>query len=172
MPEAHVTVTFQGGGADGEMQPMAIVGNSELTLPESGYYLDGLAFAGWEVDGVTYQPGDTIVVSGDTFASAAWAEAGGEGALEYGEEELVYGDEGAKDATDGEDNGLEVEVEEVAEEAAEEETIEGDDAAVEDATPSEVGCVFNGAGIAAIIAAAILAIAGAAIAVSRKRRSK
>ena len=60
----------------------------ELTLPESGYYLDGLAFAGWEIDGTAYQPGDTVVVSGDTVVNATWVEAGDEGALEYGEEQV------------------------------------------------------------------------------------
>ena len=156
-----ITVTFESGGADGEMQPMNVAASSELTLPESEYYLDGLAFAGWEIDGTAYQPGDTVVVSGDTVVNAMWMEAGDEGALEYGEEQVDPGDEGAEEATAEEDNGLDVEVEEVEAEDAE---------AVAENTPSEAGTAVSGTGIAAIVTAAVLAIAAALFAILKKKK--
>ena len=156
-----ITVTFESGGADGEMQPMNVAASSELTLPESEYYLDGLAFAGWEIDGTAYQPGDTVVVSGDTVVNAMWMEAGDEGALEYGEEEVVFGDDGTEEATAEEDNGLDVEVEDVEEEDAE---------AVAENTPSEAGTAVSGTGSAAIVTGCVLAVAAAAVAILKKKK--
>ena len=42
--------------------------------------------------------------------------------------------------------------------------------AVAENAPSETGSVFNGAGVAAIIAAVVLVIAAVAIAVTRKKK--
>ena len=156
-----ITVTFESGGADGEMQPMNVAASSELTLPESEYYLDGLAFAGWEIDGAAYQPGDTVVVSGDTVVNAMWTVTDDEGALEYGEEEVEFGDDGTEEAPAEEDNGLDVEVEEVEAEDAE---------AVAENTPSEAGTAVSGTGIAAIVTAAVLAIAAALFAILKKKK--
>ena len=93
--------------------------------------------------------------------NAMWVEAGDEGALEYGEEEVVFGNDGTEEAPTEEDNGLDVEVEEVEEEDAE---------AVAENTPSEAGTAVSGMGIAAIIVAAVLVIAAVVAAMARKKK--
>ena len=161
------TITFDGGGADGEMAAVQAAKGSAYTLPECAYYIDGCVFDAWLVSGAdgsdaaAYKAGDTVTVDGDMTAMASWLfDEGGE-SVEAGSEEVEGGSEtGETENTEsGDESGLDVETEEAPVEESEE-TNEA----------SEVGSVFSGAGIAAIVAAAILAIAAAAIAILKKKR--
>ncbi len=42
------------------------------TLPECPYVREGHTFAGWEINGVTYQPGDVYIHNATTTAKALW----------------------------------------------------------------------------------------------------
>ena len=166
------TITFDGGGADGEMAAVQAAKGSAYTLPECEYYIDGCVFDAWLVSGAdgsdaaAYKAGDTVTVDGDMTAMASWLfDEGGE-SVEAGSEEVEGGSETGEtgETESGDESGLDVETEEVPEETIEtEETVETEE-------PSEVGSVFSGAGIAAIVAAAILVLAAAAIAILKKKR--
>ena len=159
------TITFDGGGADGEMAAVQTAAG-EYTLPECEYYLDGCAFDVWLVSGadgadpVVYRAGETITVESNLTAMASWLfDEGGE-TIEGGDE-VEYGDDGSAEEPAGDEGtGLDIETEEVV---AEENVEIGEE-------PSETGSVFNGAGIAAIIAAAALVLGGAGIAISKKKK--
>ena len=163
------TITFDGGGADGEMAAVQAAKGSAYTLPECEYYIDGCVFDAWLVSGAdgadaaAYKAGDTVTVDGDMTAMASWLfDEGGE-SVEAGSEEVEYGDDGSAEEPAGDEGtGLDIETEEVV---AEENVEIGEE-------PSETGSVFNGAGIAAIIAAAALVLGGAGIAISKKKKKK
>ena len=185
------TITFNSGGADGEMSAVQAADGSEYTLPDCAYYLDGCTFDVWVVESSNggepfgCRPGDRIIVDGDMTITAYWlwdetatenqAEEIVEPSIEYGEEEEVFLDFPAE--------GLQIEYDDVLVEDTSAVTVDIpiDDAPVEtddgsvvidvvDDAPSEIGSVFSGAGIAAIVAAAILVIAAAGIAVARKKK--
>ena len=159
------TITFDGGGADGEMADVQTAAG-EYTLPECEYYLDGCTFDVWLVSGadgadpVVYRAGETITVESNLTAMASWLfDESGE-TIEGGDE-VEYGDDGSAEEPAGDEGtGLDIETEEVV---AEENVEIGEE-------PSETGSVFNGAGIAAIIAAAALVLGGAGIAISKKKK--
>ena len=68
----RITVSFDGKGASGSMGNIGAWRGSEVSLPECGYTRRGYSFVGWELDGKTYQPGDTIKPDGSVTASAIW----------------------------------------------------------------------------------------------------
>jgi hypothetical protein len=156
-----------------------VTGGSEYTMPNPGYAVEGAAFDFWEVNGngaeepFAINAGDTLIVAGNMTATASWAFSDGGEALDYGTEASDASDEVSADDSD---NGLDFdEVEEVQEEVTD--IIVEDDSEVEAAiepetvnAPSEVGSVFSGAGVAAIVAAVALVIAAAAVAVIRKKK--
>ena len=70
---SRVTVSFDGGGATGSTKAVKTWRDSEVSLPSNGYRLSGYSFAGWELNGKTYQPGDTIKPSDSVTLQAVWA---------------------------------------------------------------------------------------------------
>ena len=51
-------------------------GNSNVTLAANGFYRQGYTFGGWSINGVTYQPGQTVPVGANqtVIAYAVWSE--------------------------------------------------------------------------------------------------
>lgn len=68
--------TFHANGGQGDMAPVKAVHDSQFTIPESGFTRQGYTFTGWnsaaDGSGVTYQPGDRIVVSDYLALFAQW----------------------------------------------------------------------------------------------------
>ena len=184
-PAASYTVTFDGGGADGEMEPVQTAGGSQYVLPDAGYSLEGGTFDSWEISGngetFVVKAGEPITVTGDVTATALWqfdegavteetgtepAEGAAEDAEGAPEEELDLSEGVSLEESAGEEivvdaeSGDEIELESASEEAAEP-AAEG---------PSEIGSVFGGAGIPALIGAIVLILAAAGIAFTRKKK--
>ena len=170
------TVAFNGGGADGKMDSVQVPQGSEYPVPECDFYIDGCTFDLWAVyssnggDPIACHPGDVITVDGDMMVVASW-QFDEEPTVELGTE--VEAGEDSEPGAEPEESG-EVEDSGLAIEDGDEETdAEGGSGLVlEDDGPSEVGSVFSGAGIAAIIAAVALAIAAAGIMVAKKKQKK
>ncbi len=163
------TITFDGGGADGEMAAVQAAKGSQYTLPECEYYIDGCVFDAWLVSGadgaeaVAYKAGDSVTVNGDMTAMAGWLFDEGGQTVEAGSEEVEGGSEtgdteNTENTESGDESGLDVETEDVPEET------------IETEQPSEVGSVFSGAGIAAIVAAVVLVLAAAGVAIAKKKK--
>ena len=139
------TITFDAGGADGEMEPVEVEQGSEYALPECGFSIEGGTFGGWTVntsddeEPITCQPGEVITVNGDLTLVAVW---------QIDEE--------------AEETGLVLETEETGGEAG--------GATLEDDEPSEIGSTFSGAGIAAIIGAVVLIAGAAGVAIAKKKK--
>ena len=71
----NYTVSFDGNGAEGSMNSVTIEANDSYTLPQCAFTAPaGQEFAGWTVNGQTYQPGEQIVVTADTVVTANWKE--------------------------------------------------------------------------------------------------
>ena len=69
------TVTFAANGGSGSMSAATVDTGSKYVLPACGFTAPaGKTFAGWQVGGVTYQPGTGITVSADTTVTAVWAQ--------------------------------------------------------------------------------------------------
>lgn len=51
-----------------------VVSGTEYTLSDNGYARDGYAFSGWDVNGETKHPGDTITVNSNVTVNAIWSE--------------------------------------------------------------------------------------------------
>ena len=182
------TITFDGGGADGEMASVEANEGSAYQLPESDYALEGATFDCWEINDAgtgevyTARAGETITVGGDMTLTALWTI----------DENVVDGDawepgdaveEATEDGT-GDEDALTVEYDDVPEEVPEyepaEEPVEApveeaaQDTAVEEApaqeAPSEVGTASGATAKMGIIAAVVLLIAAAAIAIMRKKK--
>lgn len=165
-PARKCTITFDGGGADGEMTAVQIAAGSEYRLPDCGYHVDGATFDAWLVSGVdgdepvTYHAGDVIIPESDLIVMASWLfDEGGD--TESGIDTLVYGEDEVDEGSAGDEDVI---IEYDVEEAAEDTVVELEEG------PSEAGSVFSSAGMAAIIAAATLVIGAAGIAASRKKK--
>ena len=66
-------VAYDPNGADGGyMDPTQVTEGNDLTLPACGYTYTGYTFAGWNVDGSTYQPGENAPLGGSTTVYALW----------------------------------------------------------------------------------------------------
>ena len=105
-----------------------------------------------------------MVVASWQFDEEPAAEDGAE--MEAGEEAEPV----EETAETGESEGTGLMIEGVEETEAEVEAENDDGLVLEDGEASEVGSVFSGAGIAAIIAAVVLAIAAAGIAILKKKK--
>ena len=136
------------------------------------------------------RPGDRITVDSDLTAVACWLfeEVAVGNQAEDPENPDAGNDEGAQAAPDSPGGGLDIVYDDMPEAGSSGEGLDivGGDIAVdsdpgadvpgadipgaEEDLPSEVGSVFSGAGIAAIIAAALLALAAVGIAVARKKK--
>ena len=69
------TVTFDANGGSGTMSAATIIKGSEYTLPECTFEPpSGKIFAGWNIGGNTYQPGDIVTISANTTVTAVWAD--------------------------------------------------------------------------------------------------
>ena len=69
----RMTISFDDGDATGSTGDIEAWRDSEVSLPSCGYTLSGYSFAGWELDGKTYQPGDTISPNDSVTLTAVWA---------------------------------------------------------------------------------------------------
>lgn len=69
-----LTMTFDGGGATGgSMTPIECAANTSVTIPKCGFLYDGHTFVGWrDESGTLVQPGETLVVQGNTTLTAVW----------------------------------------------------------------------------------------------------
>lgn len=65
------TVTFDGNGVPGIPQIEVEHGQS-MTVPDCDLVNYGYRFAGWLYDGVTYNPGDTLVINSDITMTVIW----------------------------------------------------------------------------------------------------
>ncbi len=74
--------------------------NSQIQLPENGYSRDGYEFAGWDVNGETKQPYDTITVTGDMQISAVWNQITLPAAPQFYTVTYKSGVEGLEDVTE------------------------------------------------------------------------
>ena len=140
------TVSFDGGGADGEMEAVEVAAGSEFTLPDCEYAVEGCAFECWAISGdgieetFAANAGDTIVVNGNITAMALWTIS----------EDVVTGDaeaapaaEAVEDAEDtdetpeGDMGGLTFEYEETPEESTMAFTDDSEVTVEEASTPEE-----------------------------------
>ena len=129
-----------------------------------------MTFDCWEISGngeaepFVINADETLIVGGDMTATAMWAFS------EEGEA-LEAGSEAAEETADADAEGGEFEADETEAVAAEdtEAIVEGGGEFALEAldTPSEVGSVFNGAGVAAV--ALVLAAAGIAVICKKKK---
>ena len=71
----QVTVSFSHGEGSGTMADEKVNVGSNYQLPANGFTApSGKEFKAWLVNGVEYQPGDTIPVNADTTITALWKE--------------------------------------------------------------------------------------------------
>ena len=69
-------VSFDANGGTGAMADVAVSAGASYTAPTCAFTApDGMEFSGWLVDGVVYQPGDSIEVAGDVTLVAQWKKA-------------------------------------------------------------------------------------------------
>ena len=71
--QTQYTVTFSAGEGSGTMDPVQVNEGEQYTLPQNGFTApEGKEFDCWVVNGVEYQPGATITVTGDVTVTAKW----------------------------------------------------------------------------------------------------
>ena len=66
------TVTYANGGGKGNMDAVEIRCGDTIKLPKCKFTCKGKDFAGWEIGGKTYAPGDAITPDGDITVTALW----------------------------------------------------------------------------------------------------
>lgn len=75
IPGDVYNVSFDANGGTGTKDPSPIEENSRYKLPECDFGApDGKEFAKWVVDGEEYDPGNEIIVTGDTIIAAKWID--------------------------------------------------------------------------------------------------
>lgn len=68
-------LTFRPGEGSGQMKAVSVRCGSRYTLPKSGFTApEDKDFAGWQIDGKTYQPGETITPTEDLSVTALWKD--------------------------------------------------------------------------------------------------
>lgn len=74
--ESAHTVSFAAGGGTGTMQSQALSAACKtFTLPQCGFTPPhNKLFAGWDLGGTTYQPGDPCEITQDTEFTAVWKD--------------------------------------------------------------------------------------------------
>ncbi|WP_236786226.1 SpaA isopeptide-forming pilin-related protein [Anaerococcus ihuae] len=71
----QATVSFSPGEGSGTMAERKVNVGSNYELPANGFTApEGREFKAWSVNGVEYQPGDSITVNNDTKITALWKE--------------------------------------------------------------------------------------------------
>ena len=72
-PLADFTITFNGNGGSGSMEPVTIKAGANYILPECGFTAPAdQEFKAWEIGGAEYKVGDSYTVDRDTEIKALW----------------------------------------------------------------------------------------------------
>ena len=72
-PLADFTITFNGNGGSGSMEPVTVKAGTNYILPECGFTAPAdQEFKAWEIGGTEYKVGDSYTVLGDTEIKALW----------------------------------------------------------------------------------------------------
>ena len=72
-PLADFTITFNGNGGSGSMEPVTVKAGTNYILPACGFTAPAdQEFKAWQIGGTEYKVGDTYTVSGDTEIKALW----------------------------------------------------------------------------------------------------
>ncbi|MBE7064377.1 MAG: sortase B protein-sorting domain-containing protein [Ruminococcaceae bacterium] len=75
MSAASRTLRFSANGGSGTISSISIKGNEKAILPECTFTAPANSlFAGWNVNGTMYQPGDEVEFSVNSVARAVWKE--------------------------------------------------------------------------------------------------
>ena len=70
----HFNISFNANGGKGSMDSASIIQGASFVLPECGFTPseEKYEFAGWQADGKTYTPGDSVEITKDTEFRAVW----------------------------------------------------------------------------------------------------
>ena len=72
-PLADCTITFNGNGGSGSMEPVTVKAETNYILPECGFTAPAdQEFKAWEIGGTEYKVGDSYTVNRDTEIKALW----------------------------------------------------------------------------------------------------
>ena len=72
-PLADCTITFNGNGGSGSMDPVTVKAETNYILPECGFTAPAdQEFKAWEIGGTEYKVGDSYTVNGDIEIKALW----------------------------------------------------------------------------------------------------
>ena len=72
-PLADCTITFNGNGGSGSMEPVTVKAETNYILPECGFTAPAdQEFKAWEIGGTEYKVGDSYTVNGDIEIKALW----------------------------------------------------------------------------------------------------
>ena len=72
-PLADCTITFNGNGGSGSMEPVTVKAETNYILPECGFTAPAdQEFKAWEIGGTEYKVGDSYTVLVDTEIKALW----------------------------------------------------------------------------------------------------
>ena len=72
-PLADFTITFNGNGGSGSMEPVTVKAGTNYILPACGFTAPAdQQFKAWEIGGTEYEVGDSYTVNGDTEIKALW----------------------------------------------------------------------------------------------------
>ena len=72
-PLADCTITFNGNGGSGSMEPVTVKAETNYILPECGFTAPtDQEFKAWEIGGTEYKVGDSYTVLVDTEIKALW----------------------------------------------------------------------------------------------------
>ena len=72
-PLADCTITFDGNGGSGSMEPITVKEGANYVLPACGFTAPAdQEFRVWEIGGTEYKVGDSYTVYGDTEIKALW----------------------------------------------------------------------------------------------------
>ena len=72
-PLADCTITFNGNGGSGSMEPVTVKAETNYILPECGFTAPAdQEFKAWEIGGTEYKVGDSYTVNGDIEIKAQW----------------------------------------------------------------------------------------------------
>ena len=72
-PLADCTITFNGNGGSGSMEPVTVKAETNYILPDCGFTAPAdQEFKAWEISGTEYKVGDSYTVNGDIEIKALW----------------------------------------------------------------------------------------------------
>ena len=72
-PLADFTITFNGNGGSGSMEPVTVKAGTNYILPACGFTAPAdQEFKAWQIGGTEYKVGDSYTVLGDTEIKALW----------------------------------------------------------------------------------------------------